>query len=206
MSSLIYHRLKASGLCFSSCHPSCCSEIQESDQKGPAYTHVGTHPAFLCGWKHRGRDYGGGSRLSLSLSHRICDEDTPGFICRFRALFSWGCSNLRRAKRSDRAAWSLARGQISQQPGCSDVVVVHQRSHPVPLWRGWSPYLVRGRSQTTAASCGHAAGRLYMDTWSISGASSPSPWFLPVLNLCRASRRGVGLADPYESLPTRDIL
>lgn len=48
MSSLIYHRLKASRLCFSSCHPSCGSKMQEGDQKGPlSATRTGRHPPAL---------------------------------------------------------------------------------------------------------------------------------------------------------------
>lgn len=71
MSSLIYHRLKASGLCFSSCHPSCCSEIQESDQKGPAYTHVGTHPAFFSADENTEGVITEEARVSLSLSPHL---------------------------------------------------------------------------------------------------------------------------------------
>lgn len=100
MSSLIYHRLKASGLCFSSRHPSCCSEIRESDQKGPVlYTHVGTRPSLLRERKHGGCDYGG-SRLSLC----VCDEDTPGFICKSRARSSWGRLNPRGKRGTAHAA------------------------------------------------------------------------------------------------------
>lgn len=99
MSSLISCRLKASGLCFSSCHPSCCSRPRAGDQKAPAAsTHAGAHPS---------------PSKDMDTEARVCvcgcvwDEEELGVICKPGAVSSWGCFPLQRICRVARhGAWS----------------------------------------------------------------------------------------------------
>lgn len=169
MSSLIYRRLGALGLCFLSHNPSRCGWGCTAEQKAPVLSPRTLPPA---------RDMLVGPRLRV---YAFMMRIPPGFSCKSSALSSRGHFNLQKKKEALSPNLSLRGKDLKSRAGVS-----------LSCPSGKSCFLTFSGAftrQTGAASCDP-------DAWSISQGLVPLPWCELVLEALGESGRFFILFPP----------